>query len=469
MKQVKGHPKNKGTPQRSLPEINNSLTIGVKRMPRRRFRPGPFFHPSARLSACEKKRNESEREKKGGEKSTAHGDPERPEEKSRKTVNEGEGEKGGHRGQSPRHVGTRDLKRPFERRPARGVSFLPTPRYAFRNHNRVIDDHPHGQSEGRESHNVERESEPVQEGHRTQHGNGNRGGHDKSGTNRTGEEKKNRNRKHGAEKKILPGRYTITSNISRLELLRRLRNGSFDYVWITLPEGLTAEDAIKILAQKSGRSKAEFERLLKDSSFLVSLPFSPTDIEGYLFPETYKVPYNAEPDYLVRTIVGSLAEYLNDSLIARMNDLGFSVRQLLTFASLIEAETAASDEMPLISAVFHNRLKKNMRLQCDPTVIYALGGLDRPLRLKDLKYDSPYNTYVHRGLPPGPINSPGAKAILAALYPAQSDYLFFVADANGKHIFSKTNAQHEKNRREIKRKKRAMKFNTSGNSSSQND
>lgn len=274
---------------------------------------------------------------------------------------------------------------------------------------------------------------------------------------------------HGAEKKILPGRYTITSDLSRLELLRRLKNGSFDYVWITLPEGLTVDGALNILAQKSGRSKVEFERLLKDTSFLASLPFSPTDLEGYLFPETYKVPYNADPDYLIRTIVSSLADYLDDSRIAEMEKLGFSVRQLLTLASLIEAETAAPDEMPLISAVFHNRLQKNMLLQCDPTVIYALGGLDRPLQLRDLDYDSPYNTYIYRGLPPGPINSPGANALLAALYPVQSDYLFFVADTNGRHLFSTTNAQHEKYRREIRGKKRAMKLNTADHSSSQNE
>jgi UPF0755 protein len=274
---------------------------------------------------------------------------------------------------------------------------------------------------------------------------------------------------YGAEKKILPGRYTITSDISRLELLRRLKNGSFDYVWITLPEGLTFDGALKILAQKSGRSKAEFERLLKDSSFLASLPLAPVDIEGYLFPETYKVPYNADPDYLLRTIVRSLADFLNDGHIARMEELGLSVRQLLTFASLIEAETADPDEMPLISAVFHNRLQKNMRLQCDPTVIYALGGLDRPLQLKDLDYDSPYNTYVYGGLPPGPINSPGAKAVLAALYPTPSDYLFFVADTNGQHLFSTTNAQHEKYRREIRRKKSAMKSHSIDHSSSQNE
>jgi UPF0755 protein len=274
---------------------------------------------------------------------------------------------------------------------------------------------------------------------------------------------------YGAEKKILPGRYTITSDISRLELLRRLKNGSFDYVWITLPEGLTVDGAIKILAQKSGRAKAEFEQLLKDTSFLASLPLSPSDLEGYLFPETYKVPYNADPDYLLRTIVSLLADYLNDSRIARMEELGFSVRQLLTFASLIEAETADPDEMPLISAVFHNRLQKNMLLQCDPTIIYALGGLDRPLQLRDLDYDSPYNTYVYRGLPPGPINSPGADAVFAALYPALSDYLFFVADTNGQHLFSKTNSQHEKYRREIRRKKRALKLNTTDSSSSQNE
>lgn len=261
-------------------------------------------------------------------------------------------------------------------------------------------------------------------------------------------------RLYGGDKKIAPGRYTVKPGTSRMNLLQRIRNGEIDYVWITVPEGLTVNRTIEILASRSGRSPEQFLLLAHDSSFLASLPFSPDNLEGYLFPETYKAPYYADADYLLRTMIGGLDNFLDGNYRARAHELGFSTEQLLTFASLIEAETADRDEMPVISSVFHNRLKKKMLLQCDPTVIYALGGLDRPLYTKDLKIDSPYNTYRFKGLPPGPINSPGKDAIRAALYPDSTNYLFFVAGVDGKHIFSVTNAQHEKARRDIRRKRR---------------
>lgn len=261
-------------------------------------------------------------------------------------------------------------------------------------------------------------------------------------------------RLYGGDKKIAPGRYTVKSKTSRMDLLQRIRNGEIDYVWITVPEGLTVNRTIEILASRSGRSPEQFLLLAHDSSFLASLPFSPEHLEGYLFPETYKTPYYADADYLLRTMIGGLDNFLDSNYRERAREIGFNTEQLLTFASLIEAETADPNEMPVISSVFHNRLKKHMLLQCDPTVIYALGGLDRPLYTKDLKIDSPYNTYRYKGLPPGPINSPGKDAIRAALYPDSTNYLFFVAGLNGKHIFSVTNAQHEKARRNIKRERR---------------
>jgi len=264
-------------------------------------------------------------------------------------------------------------------------------------------------------------------------------------------------RLYGADKKIVPGRYTIKSNYSRYDLLQRLRHGDIDYIWITIPEGLTLNRIIEIASQKSGRSSLDFLRLAHDSAWLATLTYSPSTLEGYLFPESYKLPYYSSPDFILRTMLGQLEILLDSSRISRLQEIGFTVHELLTFASLIEAETADRSEMKLISSVFHNRLAKRMLLQCDPTVIYALGGLDRPLLLKDLKYDSPYNTYRYKGLPPGPINSPGRDAILAALYPDSTAYLFFVADLNGRHIFSITNAEHERARQTIKSKKRALK------------
>ena len=262
---------------------------------------------------------------------------------------------------------------------------------------------------------------------------------------------------YGADKKIVPGRYTVKASHSRLDLLQRLRNGDIDYIWITIPEGLTLNHIIEIASQKSGRSSLDFLRLAHDSAWLSSLTYSPPDLEGYLFPESYKLPYFSSAEFIYKTMLGELESFLDSTKISRMREIGFSVHQLLTFASLIESETADREEMSVISSVYHNRLDRGMLLQCDPTVIYALGGLDRPLLLKDLKYDSPYNTYRYKGLPPGPINSPGRDALTAALYPDTTDYLFFVADLNGRHIFSRTNAEHERARETIKSKRRALK------------
>ena len=263
-------------------------------------------------------------------------------------------------------------------------------------------------------------------------------------------------RVYGADRRLVPGRYTVRPDDSRLDLLRRIRHGEIDYVWITIPEGMTVNRILERLADKSGRPVEEFLLLADDPEFLNSLPFSPDDLEGYLFPETYKAPYYANAEYLINILVNGLYEFLDSRLMERAEEIGFNVNELLTFASLIEAETGVTEEMPIISSVFHNRLKRNMLLQCDPTVIYALGGLDRPLYTKDLDVDSPYNTYKYKGLPPGPINSPGRDAVQAALYPDSTNYLFFVADVNGRHVFSATNAEHERARREIKKKRRAL-------------
>lgn len=261
----------------------------------------------------------------------------------------------------------------------------------------------------------------------------------------------------GSDKKLAPGRYTISFKDSRHDFLKRLKTGDIDHLWVTIPEGLTVNRTIELLARQLEQPILDFIKLENDEKFLQSLPFAPESLEGYLFPETYRVPYTIKPDEMIRVMVASLRDFMGDSLLVRAEELGFDAHHLLTFASLIEAETADREEMPVISSVFHNRIKRNMLLQCDPTVIYALGGLDRPLYRRDLKFDSPYNTYVYKGLPPGPINSPGKHAILASLYPDDTDYLFFVADVTGEHIFSKTNAQHNKARQEIKARRRAMK------------
>ena len=173
-------------------------------------------------------------------------------------------------------------------------------------------------------------------------------------------------------------------------------------------------------------------------------------LEGYLFPETYYFPWGSSAREAAAIMVKQYRS-MTDSLWPEQIVASLTKEEIIILASIVEAETGDGNERELVSSVYHNRLKKKMKLDADPTVIYGLGGLKRSLWLQDLKKRTPYNTYLNRGLPPTPINSPGLAAIKAALYPAESDYYYFVADNGGKHLFSKTNAEHIRNRQRIKR------------------
>ena len=187
---------------------------------------------------------------------------------------------------------------------------------------------------------------------------------------------------------------------------------------------------------------------LRDPALIRDLDPEAADLEGYLFPDTYLV----RKDITAREMAALMVEPLPRRISAtpsiwRARDIGFTPRQAVIMASLIEKETANRDERFLVSSVFHNRLRQNMLLDCDSTIIYALkkaGVYDGDLRWADLKSDSPYNTRRHRGLPPGPIASPGYASLEAALYPENTEYLFFVAKDGGSHYFSKSLAEHNR-------------------------
>lgn len=252
------------------------------------------------------------------------------------------------------------------------------------------------------------------------------------------------------DKHLKVGRYDFTSEHSRWHIYSTLRDGKSAFVKVTIPEGLTQERIIRILAESTSVDLNEFSQLVNDARFIHSQGIEAKSLEGYLFPQTYLIPWGSPPDYTVRTLTDHLMNFMEDSLKTRMRGINFGLHELLTFASLIETEARDGEERRRISSVYHNRIRKGMLLQCDPTVIYALGGLDRPLLRKDLEIDSPYNTYKYSGLPPGPICSPGAASITAALYPEETNYLYFVADGKGKHIFSETLKQHNIARRKVK-------------------
>jgi len=182
----------------------------------------------------------------------------------------------------------------------------------------------------------------------------------------------------------------------------------------------------------------------QDQAFITALGVQGPALEGYLFPDTYHVPRGLSEQSLLTLMVRNFQKRYSADMATRAQQLDLTQHEVVTLASLVEKEAQIDAERPLIAAVFHNRLRRGMRLQCDPTVIYALGErFDGNLRKDDLQIDSPYNTYRYAGLPPGPIANPGQRALEAAINPAAVDYLYFVATRDGgRHIFSKSLQEH---------------------------
>ena len=251
----------------------------------------------------------------------------------------------------------------------------------------------------------------------------------------------------GIEKKLIPGRYDFSGLNSCRSVLDRLEIGDVFKHKITIPEGNMIWETASLLAAKLNLDSAVIHNFNSDSSFLQQ--FEIKGLEGYLFPETYYLPWGINERAVVTELVLMYKEQTK-SLWTETTANSLSQYDVIKIASIIEAETGLVDERALVSSVYHNRIRKNMKLDADPTVIYGLGGLTRPLYRKDLKKDTPYNSYMRRGLPPTPINSPGLASIKAAIKPEKSDYLYFVADNNGQHYFSKTNAEHNRAIKRIK-------------------
>ena len=251
---------------------------------------------------------------------------------------------------------------------------------------------------------------------------------------------------YGAQTKVKAARYKIPNDISYLDLLDLFVNGPADYLRaVKINDGQT----IKWLGAKVKRDvkidSTEFVNLANNKEFIKSLGLNASTLEGYLFSKTYKMYENTSPEEALQIFYKGFTDFFTDTLKQRAKKIGFTVHQVLTLASIIKGETNLVDEMPTISAVYHNRLRIGMSLQADPTIQYLLPGGWRRLTYADLKIDSPYNTYKYSGLPPGPINNPGKNAIMAALYPEKNNYLYFVASGNGGHKFAKSYSDHLKN------------------------
>ncbi len=255
----------------------------------------------------------------------------------------------------------------------------------------------------------------------------------------------------GVDKSLATGRYDFKGKISQMDILYKLKRHEIATLMVTIPEGLTVYKTAGLLANALQIDSAAFVNRAFDTTFTKS-HYDLEGLEGYLFPETYRLWYGIKIDEIIKIMVNEFTKETADILAPLKEGTG-SRKAIVILASIIEAEAYITDEKALISSVYHNRLRKKMLLQADPTVIYALGGLDRPLTKRDLDFDSPYNTYRYKGLTPGPINSPGLDAIRAAVFPEQSDYFYFVAEGGGRHVFSRTLAEHNRAIRKIKRDK----------------
>lgn len=252
---------------------------------------------------------------------------------------------------------------------------------------------------------------------------------------------------------IKPGKYRIEAGFSSYTILKKLYWGDVAKARVTIPEGYNLHQISERLDKKGITKKEDFMYFCSNTPFLHSIGILASSAEGYLFPDTYIFPEESDPKNVIKTMHERLNTVLQKIDLSNMSKFGFDRHKLLTMASIIEKEAKLPQERQYISAVFHNRLKKGMKLDCDPTVRYATKRFTGPIYIADLRNPSPYNTYIHYGLPPTPICSPGKDAIVAALNPANIDYLYFVARNDGSHVFSKTIAEHNRAVLKYQRKK----------------
>jgi UPF0755 protein len=250
------------------------------------------------------------------------------------------------------------------------------------------------------------------------------------------------------ERQLKAGEYRFERAASPLDVVARLMRGDVYLQAVTFPEGLTVREMAALFeSQGLGAAKA-FSDAAGQADLVRAFDDRARDLEGYLFPDTYRVPRKTTAPDLVKQMVARFTQVFGAEQREAAKASGTTVREIVTLASLVEKETAVPDERPIVAAVYRNRLRIGMGLQCDPTVIYALqraGRFTGNLTRADLAFDSPYNTYRRAGLPPGPIASPGKASLEAALAPADVPYLYFVSRNDGSHAFATTLSEHNRN------------------------
>lgn len=249
---------------------------------------------------------------------------------------------------------------------------------------------------------------------------------------------------YGAEKKLRAARYEIPNGLNYLKLVELFLYGQADFLrTVKVFPGSTIESMASSLKMDALIDSASFIETARSKFFLDSFKINSESFQGYLLPGEYLIYERSKPIELIKKFHDEFKKYLSDSLFNLRTKKNYSLHEIVTLASIVEGETNLVSEMPTIAGVYYNRLKIGMKLQADPTIQYAIPGAWRRLKLSDLQIESPYNTYKYYGLPPAPINNPSREALYAALFPEEHDYLFFVADGNGGHKFSKNYSQHQ--------------------------
>ncbi len=251
-------------------------------------------------------------------------------------------------------------------------------------------------------------------------------------------------RMKNAQSRIRAGEYELSTSMSPAHILEKMIRGEVVEFPVSIPEGFDLADVAGRLAEDKLIRKEVFLNLAKDPEFLSSLGIKSRSVEGYLFPDTYTFTRRMGEKEIIRIMINRFNDKVTPAMRNRVAETGLSFEQFITLASMIEKEAMLKSERPLISAVFHNRLQKGMRLQCDPTAVYDLKGFGGGIKRSHLKRKSPYNTYVIKGLPPGPIANPGLESMMAALHPADVDYIYFVSRKDRSHQFSSDLRSHNR-------------------------
>lgn len=258
----------------------------------------------------------------------------------------------------------------------------------------------------------------------------------------------------GVQRMIKTGKYRLKSGSTLYDVFNLITSEDPEPVVITILEGWNSRKIAEELRKEFKIDIERFHSLLSDSVFIAQLGIDAASLEGYLFPETYHFTYGMSEKMMIGWMVRQFSDNIGPEERKRAEEMSMTMNEVITLASIIEGESIHDEERPVVSSVYHNRLNQNMRLQADPTIQFLLPDGPRRLSKEDLFIKSPYNTYRHSGLPPGPIGSPGLASIRAALWPAETDYIYFVATGDGYHTFTSTLEDHNRAKQKLQKLRR---------------